>query len=265
MDLKKTVWITGASSGIGKELALQYAAMQYNLILSSRRIEELDKVAELCRKMNAECLVLPLDLEQLENLEQIVNKAIEFKDKIDILINNGGISQRGYALETPMQIVRKIMEINFFAQVALSKAVIPFMINRGGGQVVVLSSLAGKFGFGLRSSYSASKHALLGFFEALSLENRKHNIFITLVCPGRVLTNISFNALESSGKKHNKLDEGQRNGMPASECAQKIIKAVANKKREVYIGKLDVLLVYIKRYFPYLFYKIALKLNFEKN
>lgn len=264
MDIKKTVWITGASSGIGKELALQYAAKSYNIIISARRQDELEKVAELCRKMNAECFVLPFDLENLTNTGDIVSKALDFKGSIDILINNGGISQRAFAIETPISIVRKIMEVNFFAQVELTNAVVPSMINRGGGQIVVISSLAGKFGYALRSTYSASKHALMGYFESLSIENRKHKIYVTIVCPGRILTNISFNALESSGKLHNKMDEGQKNGLSAAVCAQKIIKAVAQKKREIYIGKIDVLMVYFKRYFPFLFFKIAQNLNPDK-
>ncbi|NUM31840.1 MAG: SDR family oxidoreductase [Bacteroidetes bacterium] len=262
--MKKTVWITGASSGIGKELALQYAAMGFNIVISARRKDELEKVAKLCNDMNAECMVLPFDLENLENISEIVSKAISFKNGVDILINNGGISQRGYAIETPITIVRKIMEVNFFAQVALTNAVVPYMINRGGGQIAVISSLAGKFGFALRSTYSASKHALLGYFESLGLENRKHNVFVSLICPGRVFTNISYNAIESSGNPHNKLDEGQKNGLPVNICAQKIIKAISQRKREAYIGKMDVLMVYFKRYLPFLFYRIALKLNPEK-
>lgn len=262
--MKKTVWITGASSGIGKELAIQYAAMGYNLIISARRVDELEKVAELCRQIGAECMVLPFDLENLENIAELVSKAVSFKDGIDILINNGGISQRGFAIETPISIVRKIMEVNFFAQVALTNALVPYMINRGHGQIAVISSLAGKFGYAMRSTYAASKHALLGYFESLAIENRKHKIFVTMICPGRIFTNISYNAIESSGNTHNKLDEGQKKGMPAKVCAQKIIKAIAQKKREVYIGKIDVLMVYFKRYFPFLFYKIALNLDPQK-
>jgi len=257
----KTIWITGASSGIGEALALQYAKRGYNLILSSRRQTELEIVATACKAIGGNCFILPFDLSDVKDASAIVKEAIAFSGKIDILLNNGGISQRGLASETKIEVVRKIMEVNFFGQVAISSALLPEFVKAGSGQFVVLSSLTGKFGFGLRSSYAASKHALHGYFESLAIENFKYNVHVTMICPGRILTNISKNAVSADGKLYGKTDEGQKNGISAEECAIQIVNAVDKKKREVLIGKLDKMMVYIKRFFPSLFFKIALKLD----
>lgn len=262
MDLsKKTIWITGASSGIGEAVAMQYATLGHNLILSARRQTELERVANACNALGGKCYILTLDLADLKNPETLVQEALAFTGKIDVLVNNGGITQRSLAADTSTEVVRKIMEVNFFGQVALSSALVPHYIKAGGGQFAVLSSLTGIFGFGLRSTYSASKHALHGYFESLAIENYKHNIHITMVCPGRILTNISINAINGDGSNYGKLDEGQKNGIDAITCAKKIISAVDRKKREVLIGKMDLVMVYLKRFLPYLFFKVVVKLD----
>ncbi len=260
MDIK-TIWITGATSGIGEALALQYATHGCNLILSARRQAELEKVAEICTNRGAKCYVLPLDLSSINNPEALVNEALAFTGTVDILINNGGISQRGLAAQTSMEVVRRIMEVNFFGQVALSSALLTHFIKAGGGQFAVMSSIIGKFGFGLRSSYAASKHALHGYFESLAIENFKHNIHVTMICPGRILTNISLNAVNADGTNYGKLDKGQKNGIAVEVCADKIIQAIESKKPEILIGKLDLIMVYLKRFLPGVFFKKAVSLE----
>ncbi len=186
------------------------------------------------------------------------------------MVNNAGISQRSLVVDTQTTVDRKIMEVNYFGTVNLTKKLLPLMLANGGGKIAVISSITGKFGFPLRSAYAASKHALHGFFETLQLELKpEDNIFITILCPGRIKTNISRNALIYDGSIYGKMDEGQEQGMSADICAQKIVKAisqkkrevyiggVSQKKREVYIGGVDVLMVYFKRYLPALFYWIA--------
>lgn len=262
MDINsKTIWITGASSGIGEAVAMQYAALGHTIILSARRQTELERVADACQALGGKCYILPLDLTDLKHPETLVQEALAFTGKIDILVNNGGITQRSLAAETSTEVVRKIMEVNFFGQVALSSALVPHFIKAGGGQFAVLSSLTGIFGYGLRSTYAASKHALHGYFESLAIENFKHNIHVTMVCPGRILTNISINAVNGDGTNYGKLDEGQKNGVDAVTCAKKIVRAIDRKKREVLIGKMDLLMVYFKRYVPSLFFKIVVRLD----
>lgn len=250
----KTIWITGASSGIGEALAYQCTAQETKLILSARRETELQRVAQHC---SGEVQILPLDLTNSETLPEKAEKALSFYGGIDILINGSGISQRGTALETPISVVREIMEVNFFGAIALTQAVLPFMQQKQSGHIVIISSVVGKFGTPLRSTYSASKHALQGYFDCLRAEMSKDNLQVTLVCPGYVNTPISFSALTPTGEKFNKMSINQAKGISPEECATKIIKAIEKNQHEVYIGKSEVLAVYLKRFFPRVFAQIV--------
>ena len=173
------------------------------------------------------------------------------------MINNAGISQRASVLDTKSEVERKIMELNFFGTVALTKKVLPVMIENGGGHIAVTSSIAGKFGFKLRSSYSASKFALSGYFEALRMELVKENIKVTIAFPGRVKTDISRFAVKADGSQHGILDDGQKNGISAEKCSEQYIKAIEKNKKEVLIGGKELIMVHLKRYVPFLFYRIA--------
>ncbi len=254
----KVVWITGASSGIGMELALNLASNGAHIVLSARNQEALKDCLSKMKNQDRH-LVLPLDLEHSENFDLKVDSVVDKYGKIDFLFLSGGISQRAEVVETDLAIDRRIMEVNYFGNVALTKAVLPIMIKQHSGHFVVISSIAGKFGFFLRSAYSASKHALHGFYESLMLENEKHNISVTIVCPGKINTNISVNALNATGDTHGVMDHNQTTGMSAKDCAQKIIQAVTKGKKEVLIGNKETYAVYIKRFLPNLFWKIIKK------
>lgn len=263
MDLAdKIVWITGASSGIGEALAYEYVNRGAKIIISS---PEVDKLNMLRDKFNAlrpdSATVIPLDFLKSNEIPGIVEKAIKQAGRIDILINSSGISQRSLVIETSVEIDRKVFEINYFGTIALTKSVLPHMISKGGGTVAVISSIVGKFGFPLRSAYSASKHALHGFFETLRVELKKENINVTLICPGRVQTNISVNAITKDGKSYGIMDKGQSKGISAEKCARKIVRAIKKKKKEVYVGGTELLMVFIKKYFPCLFYLISSKIK----
>lgn len=251
---KKTVyWITGASSGIGKALALELAHPENAIILSGRNRHTLDEVRELVSK-TAKAEVLVFDMLAMDEFPKIVEAAVGVFGRIDVLVNNAGVSQRSNAMETSAELEKKIMNINYFSQVALAKALLPRMIEQRKGHLVNVSSIAGKFGFGLRSSYAAAKHALLGYFEALRLELKDIPVYVTNVCPGRVLTQVSFNALTADGTTHGLLDDGQRRGITAQKCAKQIVRAIRNKKYEVLIGGKELIPVYLRRYCPPLFY-----------
>lgn len=254
----KVVWITGASSGIGEALANQLAVAGATLVLSGRNYNRLEEV-RLKLPLPEKHLVVPLDLEHSSNFSELARSVVEKVQRIDILINNGGISQRGTAFETDEVVDRRIMEVNYFGNIALTKAVLPYMRKQGSGHIVVLSSIAGKFGFFLRSAYSASKHALHGFYESLMLEEEGNGIKVTIACPGKINTNISVNALNSSGQSHGVMDHNQATGMSAEECAQKMLKAVLKGKKEVLIGNKEIKAVTLKRFFPALFWKIIRK------
>lgn len=251
----KVFWLTGASSGIGSELALQLSNAGASIVLSSRNTLKLE---ELCQSMerSEDHMVVSLDLEKSSGFDVLTEKIISKYGRIDYLINNGGVSQRSEAADTPLEIDRRIMEINYFGNIALTKAVLPYFRKQGSGHIVVVSSISGKFGFYLRSAYSASKHALHGFYESLLLEEEKNGLSITLVCPGKINTDISVNALNAEGESHGKMDHNQETGMSAGQCASLILKAVAQNKKEVLIGNKEIKAVQLKRFFPKIFWKV---------
>ncbi|MFC2137310.1 SDR family oxidoreductase [Bacteroidota bacterium] len=257
----KIVWITGASSGIGEATAYEMAKQGAKLILSSNQEKELEEVKDKCIKIGAPCYSIFFDLTDSESIPSKVNEAVSKFGTINILFNNGGISQRATTLETPIDVDRKIMEINYFGGIQLTKHILPIFINNGGGQIAVNTSIAGKFGFPLRSAYCASKHALYGFYETVRAEMVKHNVKVTFICPGRVRTSISVNALTKEGKPHGKMDEGQDTGVKVEKAAKQIVKAIKNQKREKLIGGKELLMVYIKKYLPWIFYKIVHKIK----
>jgi len=249
----KVIWITGATSGIGKALALELAKGEARLILSARREDELKRVADLTKLPPLDLMQLPFDLNDTSNASALAAQIINKFGRVDILINNGGYSQRSEAMQTSIEIDRQLMEVNYFSYVNLTKAVLPYMKRQKSGHIVIISSIAGKFGFYLRSSYSAAKHALHGFFESLRLETENLGIKTLIVCPGKIKTNVSFNAITASGLAHNKMDESHENAMGAEECAKKIIQNVLNNKEEIFIGGKEIFMVKIKRLFPKLF------------
>lgn len=257
----KVVWITGASSGIGEALAYALHERGAKLILSSRRKGMLEKVKENCPGNTSDIHIIPLDLSEVDTLPHKARQALDTFGHIDYLFNNGGVSQRSNVIDTKMDVVRKVMEINFFGSVALTKAVLPSMLDRKSGHIIVTSSVMGKFGTRLRSSYAASKHALHGYFDCLRQEIHDDNINISIVCPGFVKTAVTKNALEGDGSKHNKMSKGQKHGMLPKEFAEKLIPKVAKGKKEIYIGGFEIMGIYFKRLLPSLFYKILRKID----
>lgn len=263
MDIKgKVLWITGASSGIGEALVYEAIKQGANkIIISARRLKELERVKANCGANSDKVEISTLDLSKTEEVDELAKFWVEKLGRVDILVNNGGISQRSKALETSLEVDRRIMEVNYFGQIALTKAVMPYMVKQGAGHIVAISSVSGKFGFHLRSAYAASKHALHGFFESVYLEYYKENIRTTLVNPGRVHTQISVNSLTGDGTTHGEMDPGQAKGMPADVCARHILKAVRKEKAEINLVWPDIMLVYFKRYLPFLFRRIALRVK----
>ncbi len=261
MTPSRTIWITGASSGIGEALAMEWAAAGTQLILSSYDVKQLESVSINCQKKGAEVQTIPFDLTKENEIAEAVNKVQTLAPKIDILANVGGIGQRSLIIDTPAEVSRRIMEIDFWGHATLTSKILPFMVKTGGGNIVVMSSLSGLFGFPQRSMYCAAKHALHGFFETLRLEHHKDKINVLMVCPGRVRTNFSFGALTSTGDTHGQMDKGQANGVSVEYTAKKIDKAIRKNKKQVIIGGKEVIMPYLKRFAPWLFYKIALRID----
>ncbi len=254
----KRVWITGASSGIGEALAYAMAGEGAHLILSARRVPELERVMQGCDAA-ASVQIVPLDLADHQSIPIIVGDVLKEQGKIDVLINNGGISQRSLAIETSFEVDKKLMEVNYLGTVALTKAILPSMLTHQLGHIVTITSLTGKFGTKLRSGYAASKHALHGFFDSLRAELGDTPIKITLVCPGFVRTNISKNAMTADGSAQGTMDEATEQGMAPDVLARKILHAIEAGREEVNFGGKEVLAVYLKRFFPGLLSRLMRK------
>lgn len=254
MDVaNRTVWITGASSGIGEALAYELSRRGARLILSARREEALQAVKSRCDQPHTH-VVVPLDLADRASLDAAAETVQADVGAVDIVVHNGGISQRSLVAETDLSVDRRIMEVNYFGTVTLTKRVLPSMLQRGRGQFVVISSLVGKFGTANRSAYAASKHALHGFFDSLRAEVHDDGLRVTLVCPGFVETSVAHNALTADGSAlQDNVDEVKEVGMPPATCARKIADAAEREKDEVYIGGWETTGVYAKRLSPTLF------------
>lgn len=245
------IWITGASSGIGEALALEFARKGASLILTARREAVLEEVAKKCRQAGApQTWVYPLDMSDEAAIFKRAEAITAEAGLPELLINNAGISQRSYVKETEMKVYRRIMEVDFFGAIALTKALLPAMVRRGSGQIAVLSSLAGKFGTPMRSGYCAAKHALHGFFDALRAEYHQQGIGVTLLCPSFIQTEVSRNALTASGEPLQKMDDAIAQGMPVDVFARKAAAAIGQRREEVILGGKERMGAWLHRFFP---------------
>ena len=250
----KVALVTGGAKGMGASHCAALAAEGAFVVVCDVLDEQ---GAALAQEIGGSYLHLDVTSES-DWIAAVAATEKEF-GPIDILINNGGMSQRSLTAETPLEIDRKIMEINFFGTIALTKSVLPYMIKQNSGHIIAMSSIAGKFGFYFRSAYAASKHALHGFFESLRMEVQLNNIKVLIVCPGKIKTNISINAITGDGGKHNKMDESQEKGLSAKECARQILSGIKNNKEELFIGGKELRAIWVKRFFPNLFTRLIRK------
>ena len=253
-ETHRWIWITGASSGIGRAFAEEAARRGARLVLSGRDADRLALAARACRESGApEAHPLPFDLADPDpavptlaarTVEQLAGGAP------DILVNNAGLGQRGAALETDAETERRLFAVNYFGPTALTRAVLPGMIARGRGRVAAVTSLLAKFGAPRRSTYAAAKHALHGWFDSLREEVRGDGVGVTLLVPGWVRTEISRRALEAGGGAHGVDDPGQQRGLPPEECARRMWTALARGRDEQLIGGWECLAAYGMRYCP---------------
>jgi len=258
----QVVWITGASSGIGEALARGLAREGARLVLSSRRSVELERVRLSCARP-VEHVVLPLDLARSETFPGRVAQVLERHGRIDLLVNNGGVSQRARALDTLPEVERAMMEVDYFGPVALTKAVLPSMQRLRAGHVVVVSSVMGYIGTPGRSTYAAAKHALHGYFDSLRAELWRDGIKVTLVCPGYVRTAMAANALGPGGETRARTEDTHLRGITPEKCAAVIVRGLARGREEIHVGGWEVVAIRAKRLAPALFSKIIRRVRFS--
>ena len=265
MFKEKSVWITGGSSGIGEALALQFASQGAKITLSARREEELNRVRELCisRGLNAnDVLVLPLDVTDHESMPAAVAGVTNAFGRIDMLINNAGISQRSLCVDTDMSVYKQIFEVDVLGQIALTKSVLPSMLERKSGHIAITSSVAGKLGAPQRTGYCAAKHAVMGFFDALRAEVGHHGVKVTTITPGFIKTSISVNALKGDGSQYGTVDDDIAGGMDATRCAEVIMKGFRKGTPEIAVGDgMEMKALWLKRFFPGAVFKMAARMD----
>ncbi|ERL86945.1 dehydrogenase/reductase SDR family protein 7-like [Dendroctonus ponderosae] len=258
----KVVVITGASSGLGEALAHEFYKYGAQVILCARRRQELERVRtdllhSQCRETTYPPIIIPLDLSEYHNLRTHVDKILSITGRIDILVNNGGISQRGKAKDTLIEVDQKIMAVNYLGTVALTKAILADMLKKKRGHIVFISSVQGLVALPDRSSYSASKHALQAFGDSLRAEVASENIHVTIVSPGYIKTQLSLNALVGSGGLHGEMDATTQSGYTPEYAAQQIVKAIITKKKEMVLSTLlPKIAILLRRYFPFLYFLV---------
>ncbi len=245
----KICWITGASGGIGAALAISLNSIGARLILSARNNEKLENIQAACQDPS-KVVILPFDMEETSELSEFAIKAWNTFDGIDFVYLNAGMAVRDMIIQTDMEMIHKVMNINFFGNVVISKTLVPLMQKRGQGRFIVTSSLCGKFGIPKLGVYSASKHAMHGYFESLRAEHENEGITVTIITAGLIKTNITLNALKGDGSAYGKMQDSIAAGISPESCAHGIIKAVARGKHEVLVGGVEIFSVLIKRFFP---------------
>ncbi len=258
----KTIWITGASSGIGAALARGLAARGARLILSARSADRLEAVRQACSAPD-DHLCLVMDLADQAAIEAAWSSLRQIPREVDILINNAGMTQRARVAETRMEVYRLLLEVNFMAAVHLTKKVLPGMLERGSGQIVAVSSLMGKFASPQRSGYAAAKHALQGFMDALRAEVHDAGIRVLVASPGFVNTDVSRNALRGDGSLHGNMDPAQAAAISAEKCAEQIITAMAKGRAEVFPGGKERIGLLLQRLSPALLRRVMRSIRLE--
>lgn len=243
------VWITGASSGIGRALALAFDRAGARLVLSSRSSDALEDVRARCRDP-ASVEVVPLDLADPTHLGDVVAQVLGVCGAVDVMVHNAGIAHRDLVERTPLDLDRHIMEVNYFGPVSLTKALLPHMLERGSGRFVVVSSMSGLYGVPCVSAYAASKHALHGFFESLRAEVFDRGLRVTIVVPGFIRTSIAEHALTGEGRPYGRNLGVHERGMDPDDCARRIVRDVSRGKEEILVGKSEMATVYLNRLFP---------------
>ncbi len=232
----KTIWITGASSGVGEGMATVFHRAGADIIISGRREGELERVKASCAGGSGSITVVPFDITDAAEREAAAQAVLERFARLDILVNNAGIGQRSLAKDTGLETDRRIMEVDFFAPIALTKLVLPRMIQQQGGQLIVTSSVAGKHAVPFHSAYCAAKHALHGYFDTLRIEHLKDNIDVMLLVIAGIRSNVFEHALTGDGSEHGRSDFAGDSGMSAEDCAERVVEAIVNREPEVVIS-----------------------------
>ncbi len=245
----KVVIITGASSGIGLALAKNFAKRKAKVVLAARSFNKLIGIEEELKTFNNNILIIETDVSKESDCKNLIDKTIEKYDKIDILINNAGISMRALFESTELSVIKQLMDINFWGTVYCSKYALPYLL-KSKGSIVGVSSIAGYKGLPGRTGYSASKFAMHGFLEVLRTENMKKGVHVLIACPGFTASNIRNTALAADGSQQGESPRDETKMMAAEEVAERIIQAIEKKKDRLVLTREGKLIVLLNKFFP---------------
>ena len=245
----KAVIITGASSGIGKACAIALAKEGASVVITGRNAYKLHTVSEEIKKINSNVLIIQSDVSKEEDCKKVIDETIKSFGKLDVLINNAGISMRALFNETDLSVLKKIMDTNFWGTVYCTKFALPYLL-KSQGSLVGISSIAGKKGLPGRSGYSASKFAMEGFLETIRTENLKNNLHVLVACPGFTASNIRNASLSSDGSMQGESPRDEKNMMSAEEVANEILNAVKKRKRDLILTANGKLTTMLNNFFP---------------
>ena len=255
----QVICITGASAGIGEGLLRAMANNPCTIFIAARSMDKLELLKKELSAPAIKIIPLSLDLSEPASISKAFEVMTKHVDRLDLLINNGGISQRGKAVDTDFSVVRRIVEVNFMGAIHWTSLCMPLLQKSAEPRIIITSSVVGHYGFAVGSAYAASKHGLQGYCESMELESDLP--IVSIVSPGRIQTDISVHALDAKGEAHGEKDPGQLNGIPVDVAAHKILEGSWKKKKNIFIGKGEVFLIYLHRYFPFLFRIIAKKVS----
>lgn len=259
------VVITGASSGLGKECARVFHAAGARLVLCGRDASRLQQVVQELtasstgsqrQQTYTPCTVI-FDLADKDTVDRAAEEILKCYGQVDVLINNAGISYRGSILDTHLSVQRDVMETNYFGPIALTQALLPSMVHRRSGHIVVISSIQGKIAIPYRSAYAASKHATQAYFDCLRAEIERYGIPVTVISPGYIRTSLSLNAVTGDGSKYGVLDKTTATGRDPRDVAQAVLTAVRHRSKDIVLaGPLPTLALYLRTLWPALFFKL---------
>lgn len=245
----KIVLITGASSGIGRSTAFAAARRGAKVVLGARNTEKLSVVADECRRLNTEALAVEVDVSNEQSCRNLIQETINHFGRIDVLINNAGISMRALFLETDLLVLRKLMDTNFWGTVYCTKYALPYLLESK-GSLVGISSIAGNKGLPARTGYSASKFAMQGFLEVLRIEHLHDGLHVLIACPGFTASNIRTTALAADGSPQGESPRDEEKMMGSDEVAEHLLKAIEKRKRSLVLTLQGKLTLGLNKFFP---------------
>lgn len=245
----KIIIITGASSGIGKACAIIFAKAGASVVIAGRNENKLHETKAEIERINGNVLSVQCDVSNENDCKRLVDETIKKFNRADVLINNAGISMRALFEETGLDVLKKLMDTNFWGTVYCTKYALPYLL-RTNGSVVGISSIAGKKGLPGRSGYSASKFAMEGFLETVRIENLKKNLHVLVACPGFTTSNIRNTALSKDGNMQGESPRDEKKMMSAEQVAGRILDAVKKRKRDLILTGNGKMSVWLNKFFP---------------